>query len=186
MAHEIHDDGFHEIQLSGKQLVFLFMATTVVFIVIFLCGILVGRGVQNARGTIAEAAGPEADSAGLADAGCRVWGVEADRTAVDHARRNVPAARFTRGRVEQALRRLPKRTDLIVLDPPRTGAGRAVMAQVADRRPRSIAYVACDPAALARDLAYAATAGYEPASIRAMDLFPMTHHVECVAVLMSA
>ena len=51
MAHDIHhDDGFHEIQLSGKQLVFLFMATTVVSIVIFLCGVLVGRGVQRARG----------------------------------------------------------------------------------------------------------------------------------------
>jgi DedD protein len=59
MAHDIHDDGFHEIQLSGKQLVFLFMATTVVSIVIFLCGVLVGRGVQTARGTVAEAAGLE-------------------------------------------------------------------------------------------------------------------------------
>ncbi|MGI8673650.1 MAG: hypothetical protein ACR2LU_13705, partial [Luteitalea sp.] len=44
MAHDIQDDAFHEIQLSGKQLVFLFMATTVVSIVIFLCGVLVGRG----------------------------------------------------------------------------------------------------------------------------------------------
>jgi DedD protein len=45
---DIHDtdDGFHEIQLSGKQLVFLFMATTVVSVVIFLCGVFVGRGVQ--------------------------------------------------------------------------------------------------------------------------------------------
>jgi len=70
MAHDIHDDGFHEIQLSGKQLVFLFMATTVVSIVIFLCGILVGRGVQNARGTIAEAAGLDtaASSTGDVDA----------------------------------------------------------------------------------------------------------------------
>jgi cell division septation protein DedD len=67
MAHEIHDDGFHEIQLSGKQLVFLFMATTVVFIVIFLCGILVGRGVQNARGTIAEAAGLETPASATGD-----------------------------------------------------------------------------------------------------------------------
>ncbi|BCS34171.1 hypothetical protein TBR22_A34000 [Luteitalea sp. TBR-22] len=50
MGHDIHDDGFHEIQLSGKQLVFLFMATTVVSIVIFLCGVLVGRGVQRGRG----------------------------------------------------------------------------------------------------------------------------------------
>ena len=67
MAHELHDDGFHEIQLSGKQLVFLFMATTVVFIVIFLCGILVGRGVQNARGTIAEAAGLDTPASAAGD-----------------------------------------------------------------------------------------------------------------------
>jgi cell division septation protein DedD len=62
MAHEIHDDGFHEIQLSGKQLVFLFMATTVVSIVIFLCGVLVGRGVQYARGGVAGAAGLASDA----------------------------------------------------------------------------------------------------------------------------
>ncbi len=63
MAHEIHDDGFHEIQLSGKQLVFLFMATTVVSIVIFLCGVLVGRGVQYARGGVPGAAGLVSDAA---------------------------------------------------------------------------------------------------------------------------
>jgi cell division septation protein DedD len=46
LTHDIGDEGFHEIHLSGKQLVFLFMATTVVSVVIFLCGVLVGRGVQ--------------------------------------------------------------------------------------------------------------------------------------------
>ena len=51
LMHDGSDDGFHEIQLSGKQLVFLFMATTVVSVVIFLCGVLVGRGVQAERGT---------------------------------------------------------------------------------------------------------------------------------------
>ena len=49
MANQIHDDGFHEIQLNGKQLVFLFMAATVVSVVIFLCGVLVGRGVRAER-----------------------------------------------------------------------------------------------------------------------------------------
>jgi DedD protein len=49
MTQDIADDGFHEIQLSGKQLVFLFMATTVVSVVIFLCGVLVGRGVRSDR-----------------------------------------------------------------------------------------------------------------------------------------
>ncbi len=47
LSHDAPDDGFHEIQLSGKQLVFLFMATTVVSVVIFLCGVLVGRGVSR-------------------------------------------------------------------------------------------------------------------------------------------
>ena len=51
------------------------------------------------------------------------------------------------------------------------------------RRPRAIAYVACDPAALARDLRRAATGGYRVESIRAFDLFPMTHHLEAVAIL---
>ena len=55
------DDGFHEIQLNGKQLVFLFMAATVVSVVIFLCGVLVGRGVRAERGVVAMADVPPAD-----------------------------------------------------------------------------------------------------------------------------
>lgn len=51
MASTTTDDGFHEIQLNGKQLVFLFMAVTVVSVVIFLCGVLVGRGVRLDAGT---------------------------------------------------------------------------------------------------------------------------------------
>ena len=58
MATQSHDDGFHEIQLNGKQLVFLFMAVTVVSVVIFLCGVLVGRGVRADRAaSVVEAAG---------------------------------------------------------------------------------------------------------------------------------
>lgn len=122
-------------------------------------------------------------SGALVDAGVRVTGVEGGRDAVGLARRNVPGARFHAGSVDRVLRRLRGRADLVVLDPPRVGAGRAVVADVCARRPRAIAYVACDPAALARDLATAAGHGYEPVSIRAFDLFPMTHHVECVAIL---
>jgi tRNA/tmRNA/rRNA uracil-C5-methylase (TrmA/RlmC/RlmD family) len=50
-------------------------------------------------------------------------------------------------------------------------------------RPRRVAYVACDPAALARDLTWFAERGYRLTGLRAFDLFPMTHHVECVALL---
>jgi tRNA/tmRNA/rRNA uracil-C5-methylase (TrmA/RlmC/RlmD family) len=73
--------------------------------------------------------------------------------------------------------------DVVVLDPPREGAKRKVVDAIAALRPRAVAYVACDPAALARDVAYFREAGYELADLRAFDLFPMTHHVECVALL---
>lgn len=73
--------------------------------------------------------------------------------------------------------------DLVVLDPPREGARRAVVEAVAARQPRAVAYVACDPAALARDVGIFAEHGYELTGLRAFDLFPMTSHVECVALL---
>ncbi len=73
--------------------------------------------------------------------------------------------------------------DIAVLDPPRSGVGAEVMTALLSYRPRAVAYVACDPVALARDLAVAAQSGYELVSLRAFDLFPMTHHVECVALL---
>jgi tRNA/tmRNA/rRNA uracil-C5-methylase (TrmA/RlmC/RlmD family) len=73
-----------------------------------------------------------------------------------------------------------------VLDPPRAGAGRAVADAIAARGPQRVVYVACDPAALARDIAYLGEHGYELAGLRAFDLFPMTHHVEAVAELRRA
>ncbi len=122
-------------------------------------------------------------SAALAEAGCRVRGVELDRRAVDLAQSNVPGGSFVAGRVERVVARWPGAVDLVVLDPPRTGAGRDVVRAVAERRPRRVAYVACDPAALARDVATFAGLGMELVDVRALDLFPMTHHVECVALL---
>ena len=77
----------------------------------------------------------------------------------------------------------PDHADVVVLDPPRAGAGRDVCERIAGLGPRAVAYVACDPAALARDVAYFAEAGYELTDLRAFDLFPMTQHVECVALL---
>ena len=72
--------------------------------------------------------------------------------------------------------------DFVVLDPPRSGAGRKIVASIAELRPERVVYAACDPAALARDVSYLAEAGYGLTGLRAFDLFPMTHHVECVAV----
>lgn len=79
---------------------------------------------------------------------------------------------------------LPRITaaDVVVLDPPRDGAGKEAVTQIARLAPRSIVYVACDPAALARDTTYLADHNYSLEKIRAFDLFPMTHHIECVAL----
>ena len=72
---------------------------------------------------------------------------------------------------------------MVVLDPPRTGAGRDVMGAILQTQPRAVIYVACDPAALARDVRTAVDAGWRLADLAAFDAFPMTHHVECIATL---
>ena len=117
-----------------------------------------------------------------------VRAVESDATAVEDAisnLRDLPQVRVLRDRVDRALRRgaLGAGLDLVVLDPPRVGARKAVVAAVAALGPRAVAYVACDPAALSRDVATFGTLGYRLSSVRGFDIFPMTHHVECVALL---
>jgi tRNA/tmRNA/rRNA uracil-C5-methylase (TrmA/RlmC/RlmD family) len=115
----------------------------------------------------------------------QVIAVEGSSVACSHARENLPSSvTVEHGPVGRVLRTAhDEPLDLVVLDPPREGARRRVVEQIAHRGPRAVAYVACDPAALARDLATFATLGYAVHSLRAFDLFPMTHHVECVALL---
>jgi len=120
-----------------------------------------------------------------------VTAVESSIVATKDATTNLtdlPQAHVVRTDVATALRR-PEQfgaVDIVVLDPPRSGAGLAVVKGIAGLRPRSIAYVACDPAALARDLASFSQAGYVLDELRAFDMFPQTHHVECVAILTAA
>ncbi|KAB1142929.1 class I SAM-dependent RNA methyltransferase [Streptomyces luteolifulvus] len=116
-----------------------------------------------------------------------VLGIESGKRAVEDARHNLAAfdrVRIEHGKVETVLPRTGiTEVDLIVLDPPRAGAGRKTVEHLTALGARRIAYVACDPAALARDLAYFRDGGYRVRTLRAFDLFPMTHHVECVAIL---
>jgi tRNA/tmRNA/rRNA uracil-C5-methylase (TrmA/RlmC/RlmD family) len=114
--------------------------------------------------------------------------VESVRSAVADAEANLadlPQVRCVADRVERIVPRLPEgdRPDVVVLDPPRKGAGRVVVDAIAAGRPARVVYVACDPAALARDVATFAGHGYQLAELRAFDAFPMTHHVECIALL---
>lgn len=113
--------------------------------------------------------------------------VESDAQAVRDARHNLrrDGVSVHGARVERWLRSpaAPSAVDLVVLDPPRSGARRAVCDAIVRLRPRRVVYVACDPAALARDLRTFAEQGYHCDGLEAFDMFPMTHHVECVVSL---
>ncbi len=124
----------------------------------------------------------------VGDAG-RVTLIESGTDAAAAARRNLadlPAARVVAARVERVLARVlaAEPVELVVLDPPRAGAGGDVVRLLAAARPRAIGYVACDPAALARDVRVFVDEGWRLAALRGYDAYPMTHHVECVALLL--
>jgi tRNA/tmRNA/rRNA uracil-C5-methylase (TrmA/RlmC/RlmD family) len=124
-------------------------------------------------GLLADAVGPRGE----------VVAVEMSPQAVADAEANLaelPQARVVRARV---IPDVVGDADVVVLDPPRSGAGRDVMAAIATHTRRAVGYVACDPATLARDLRVAVDTGWRLTGLRAFDAFPMTQHVECVATL---
>jgi tRNA/tmRNA/rRNA uracil-C5-methylase (TrmA/RlmC/RlmD family) len=120
----------------------------------------------------------------LAASGREVVSVESDDAAVRDARRNLhayPTATVVHGDVRETLRTAIGAFEAVVLDPPRSGAGRSTLDAVSALAPAQVVYVACDPVALARDVATLRDLGYDLASYAAWDLFPMTHHIEVVA-----
>ena len=134
-------------------------------------------GVGLFTAVLAEAVGPDGS----------VTLVESDRQAVAAARDNLadlPNVRIIRSTVERFRHR--DRPDLVVLDPPRRGAGAAVVRTLVAAAPRAVAYVACDPAAFARDVATFREAGWRLDRLRAFDAFPMTHHLECVGLMVKS
>jgi tRNA/tmRNA/rRNA uracil-C5-methylase (TrmA/RlmC/RlmD family) len=115
-----------------------------------------------------------------------VLSVEGAPGASRDARKNLhgaPQVEIVQGRVERILRQKPRNFDALVLDPPRAGAGKAVVNQLVTAGPRAIAYVSCDPASFARDVGYFQQEGWSLAGLRAFDLYPHTHHLETVALL---
>jgi tRNA/tmRNA/rRNA uracil-C5-methylase (TrmA/RlmC/RlmD family) len=161
--------------------------------------VLSGLGVQAGDTALDLYCGAGLFAGLLADAvgpGGTVIGVEHDEAAVRDARHNLrgqPWARVHRGDVAEVLRRLGGHGATgAVLDPPRTGAARPVIDALcrggtgqdeAGPGLRRICYVSCDPATLARDLRLLLDSDWQLDSLRGYDAFPMTHHVECVAVL---
>ena len=126
---------------------------------------------------------PLADAVGVTGSVLSVEG--APGTSRD-ARKNLhgaPQVEIVQGRVERILRQRPRNFDALVLDPPRAGAGKAVVNQLMASSPRAIAYVSCDPASFARDIGYFQQGGWGLTQLRAFDLYPHTHHLETVALL---
>lgn len=99
---------------------------------------------------------------------------------------NLPQVKPVQSDVNVWLEQTAESVDVVILDPPRKGAGLEVMTGIIDKRPRAIVYVACDPVALARDISTAREHGYELALLEAVDAYPMTHHVETFALLRQA
>lgn len=119
----------------------------------------------------------------------RITLVESSRDGVEAARANLadlPQVEVVAARVETALtrRRITGPVHVVVLDPPRSGAGAQVVRDIVAAGPRAVAYVACDPAAFARDVRTFTDLGWRLAALRGFDLFPMTQHVEQVGLLL--
>ena len=131
--------------------------------------------VPGAKAAEAVMAGQEPASDGLDLA----WQLDAVRTYDPQPRLDAVTARVDRFLATQKR----GRTGAVVLDPPRAGAGRQVVEAIHALAPDAIAYVACEPVALARDLGTFRTLGWNVDRLRGFDLFPHSHHFEVVALL---
>ena len=115
----------------------------------------------------------------------QVTAVEASQVAVRELRRGLrrPADRTVEDTTLAFLRQAVvqrDRPDLVILDPPRAGAGEEACSLLARLRPADIVYVSCDPTTLARDAVTLLQAGYHVAELHMVDLFPQTYHLETV------
>jgi len=118
----------------------------------------------------------------LASAGAQVEIIESSSAAIADAQFNLREfsnIRFHEGDVAREIKKI-ERAEIVLLDPPRSGAEQTVLDQIVRLAPRRICYISCDPASLARDTQRLAERGYRIAQSTAYDLFPQTAHIECV------
>ncbi len=116
----------------------------------------------------------------------RVIAVEESSAAVADAKQNagdLQNLEFVLGRTEDVLRNLPVKPDVVVLDPPRSGCQPRALESLIEMAPSRVAYVSCDAETLGRDLKILCQGGYRLDEVAPLDMFPQTHHVECVALL---
>ena len=123
----------------------------------------------------------------LADQVGRVTGIESEPSAAAdflHNANELEQIKLIEGEVQRGLDTWDDHADLVVLDPPRSGAGRRTMEEIARLAPRRVAYVSCDPATLARDARVLVDAGFDLDRVQPVDLFPQTYHVESLALFL--
>ena len=149
---------------------------------------LVRDGLQlTGRETVVDAyAGVAAFAVLVADRCRRVIAIEESASAIKDAESNIGGVdniELVQAKTEDALIGLSKPPDGVVLDPPRAGCHPRVLEALSDLKPRRIVYVSCEPATLSRDLAALCQGPFQLESVQPVDMFPQTHHVECVAVL---
>jgi len=127
----------------------------------------------------------------LAPRAGELWGLELAPDAVADAiagaaRNQIASAHFFAGDARLALPELTERAgrpDVVVVDPPRAGLSKRVVHRIVDAAPRRIVYVSCNPTTLAPNAAELAAAGWRLVRVTPVDMFPQTHHIECVALL---
>ena len=122
----------------------------------------------------------------LAPFASHVYAIEESSAAVEDARQNaagVENLEFLLGKTEDVLADLPRRPDVVILDPPRAGCQASALEKLLDLKAPKLVYVSCDPETLARDLKLLCAGSYSVVQIQPLDMFPQTQHVECVALL---
>jgi 23S rRNA (uracil1939-C5)-methyltransferase len=120
----------------------------------------------------------------LARSFAQVIAVESSQTSYSDLLYNSPSnVKSVCAPVEQYLGKAAGKLDLVIVDPPRAGLGASVVRSLVGLRPPAIAYVSCDPATLARDLAPLLSAGYRVQQAHLLDMFPQTYHLETVLQL---
>jgi len=121
----------------------------------------------------------------------KVYGVEIVEQAVENARINakqngITNSEFSVGKSEEVIPELIQhgiKPEIIVVDPPRKGCDAKLLDAIGDAQPERVVYVSCDPSTLARDLKYLETKGYRVVEVQPVDMFPMTKHIESVALI---
>ena len=156
---------------------------------------LIGEAIGEARGNVAVDlyCGVGLFTLPLARRFTRVIGVEGNERAARFSKRNLEVAQLKNAQIAAADvgawladPEVPSNVDLLLLDPPRTGAENKVISGILSLKPSRIVYVSCDPATLSRDLKKLLAGGYLLDSVAAFDMFPQTHHVETVVRLLAA